>query len=122
MRRTLPFAAVLAIGLLIIGPAFAGVRCVMSAADAASACPMDMSNMGSDCPMPRMDVLACVSDCCAQQAPAVTAKHWVAEKAFTVAEMPVLTVTEKLVWDGIALRVPETNSPPVYVLNRVFRI
>ena len=122
MRRGLQFVGLLVIGLLAAGPAFAGLHCVMSAADVASACPMDMSNMGSDCPMPRMDVLTCVSDCCAQQAPAVTAKQLVAEKAPPVAAMPLLTATVKLVWDGAALRVPETNSPPVYVLNRVFRI
>jgi hypothetical protein len=122
MRRGLQLVALLVIGFLAVGPVFAGVRCVMSAADAASACPMDMSNMGSDCPMPRMDVLACVSDCCARQAPAVTAKQWIAEKAAPVAAMPVLPATVKLVWNGALLHVPETSSPPVYVLNRVFRI
>jgi hypothetical protein len=122
MKRTLQLVAVLVMGLLAGAPVLAGVRCVMSAAGMASACPMDMSNMGSDCPMPRMDVLACVSDCCAQQAPAVTAKQLVAEKASPATAMPLPTPAVKVVWAGVLLRVPETSSPPVYVLNRVFRI
>src|ERR1700742_2379143 len=118
MRRGIQFVAVLVMGLLAGGPAFAGVRCVMSAANTASACPMDMSNMGSDCPMPRMDVLACVSDCCARQAPAVTAKELVAEKASPVTAMLLPTPAVKPVWNSVQLHVPETSSPPVYVLNR----
>ena len=113
--------AVLVIGLLAGAPVWAGLHCLVTAAEAASACPMGMSGMSNDCPMTRMDVLACGKDCCAQQAPAVTAKLWLAEKASpgtVVLPIPVA----KLILTRVDRDVPEMSSPPVYVLNRVFRI
>jgi hypothetical protein len=121
MRRGLQFVAVLVIGLLAGVPSLAGIACERGPASAASVCPMGMSGMENDCLMPRMDVLACVQDCCLKPLSTLAAKPGIVVKA-SIGVRTVPAPAVKLALAAAARDVPETDSPPVYILNRVFRI
>lgn len=88
---------------------------------------MDMSNMASDCPMLRASVQECPLDCCARSQNVVATQDVAFFKQRHVAIEPFLVVGD--IAHGAqqetavaALPVPEASSPPVYILNRVFRI
>jgi hypothetical protein len=126
MRRGLQFVAVLVLGFLAGAPVLGGLACAVQPV-MGSGCPMDMSNMASDCPMSRAGVQECQLDCCARSQNAVAAQDVVFFKQRHVVTDPLwapdgTTYEAPRELAASVMSVPETSSPPVYILNRVFRI
>ena len=125
MKRGLQFVAVLIVSFLAGAPVLAGLACAAQPV-AGSDCPMDMSNMANDCPMSHASVRECPLDCCARSQSVVVAQDVVFLKQRHVVEP--LAVPGGVA-DGARrelavadLSVRAMSSPPVYILNRVFRI
>jgi hypothetical protein len=125
MKRGLQFIALLTVSLLAGAHVLAGFVCAMQPV-AGSDCPMGMNNMANDCPMSRMSVQECPMGCCARSQRVVVAQDLMFLKQRHVTE-PL--VTPNGVTDGTQrelavadLSVQAMSSPPVYILNRVFRI
>ncbi|HTA78728.1 MAG TPA: hypothetical protein VK720_04240 [Terracidiphilus sp.] len=123
MKKLLQLFAVIVIGLLAIQPALAALTC-----PTASRCTMGMSGMGPNCPMtPALAAAGCVSGCCAQTLPPTNQSWGTIAKPKATAANGVLVVavvlsdapsaTERSHSDPAVL-----NSPPRYILHRVFRI
>ena len=128
MKRALQIMAVLLAVALTAQPVLAGVDCLTGAGMQAEACPMGMSAMNADCPMATgMSAFICDQQCCRLHAPQTIAVRGDAVRLKSTEAFS--TVSE---WIAIPL-VPvfntesqsasnATDSPPIYLLNRVFRI
>lgn len=129
MKSLVQFVAVLAIALLAVQPAVAGLPCEDAArTTCAPGCPMSMNGMGLDCPMAsRMAAGACSENCCGHALPQVTAPLAVAEGIKLAASAAPsmlpgsISITELVIarWTPIEARF---TSPPRHILYQVFRI
>jgi hypothetical protein len=125
MKRGFQFVALLIVSLLAGAHVLAGFACAMQPV-AGSDCPMGMSNMASDCPMSHMSVQECPMGCCARSQRVVVSQDLVFLKQRHVVEPLAVPngVTDRAQRElAVAdMSARETSSPPVYILNRVFRI
>lgn len=129
MKRIAQFAAALALALFVVEPALAGLPCAFGLpAACAPDCPMLMSGMGADCPMAGpMAASDCPQNCCAHAVAQAIATVVAAENLKTAAHTtalatPIEVGTTRLAaahGGAIGARV---ESPPLYLLNQVFRI
>ena len=126
MRRLLHISTMLVIALLALQPALEGLACSMPMGPVA--CPMSMSAMSPDCPMgQQMAQAGCAQDCCNHALPqsavitAIPAKCRSAAPAqLTLAGAePLQLQTAYVVRNTTAA---SSSPPPLYLLNRVFRI
>ena len=129
MKKLVQLVALLVIGLLALAPAVAGLSCALSQRTVyASGCPMARTAMGPHCPMGRqMAMGGCPRSCCPLKLPQAAA-------VFTATEKPRFTLLAGL--SSIPFAAPQAApapalkpagphpeaSPPLYLLNRVFRI
>jgi hypothetical protein len=126
MRRLLQISTTLVISLLALQPALEGLACSMLMGPVA--CPMSIKAMSPDCAMAQpMAQAGCAQDCCNHALPqsavitAVPAKSRSAAPAqLTLAGAePLQPQTASVVRNATAASV---SPPPLYLLNRVFRI
>ena len=128
MKGTFQLAEFLLMILLGAGPASAVVGCVLGNSAMGSSCPMGMTAMDADCPMSHAFASdACSQDCCNRTAPIVQVVNAVPVKPKIIAAVPLAAeLTISAAKEGRIL--PEAspfftaNSPPRYILLRVFRI
>jgi hypothetical protein len=126
MKRAFQFAAMLMVELLAVQPALAAATCATGGV-ARAACPMGMSEMGAECPMMQGVAAECTQDCCnhsvpkAMVLPAAPAKPNLLAAGAAVS--PVFQVEPAAIsqssWQPA---VAASSSPPLHLLNRVFRI
>ena len=124
MKRLFQFMAIAMAGLVAAQPALAGLLC----AAPVSACPVAMTDMGPGCPMAgRMAADNCPLTAYLRAMPQSLAS--VASPARPKVESPagaqsstfvLPTVVGSRLASGAAAA--EASSPPLYLLNRVFRI
>jgi len=128
MKRPFQLFALLLTALLAGGPSLAAAACMLSTAAMGPSCPMKMAKMDADCPMAQsLAAAGCPQDCCNRaQSPALL--------------IPVIPVKPKLLaialhFEPLAAMSPAKTaftpeslpfrvaaSPPLHVLNCVFRI
>ncbi len=123
----LQFAAAAVVLMLAGQPALAGVACAMSEMPPAAACPMSTHEMGDDCPFAHDVPQDCSQDGCCRTAPmAVLAPAAPAQPKQVAASVPISPQSEMQAAEAAQLAwQPEpavSGSPPLYLLNRVFRI
>lgn len=123
MKRLAQFAAFLVIALLAMQPALAATPCLSgAAAPCQPGCPMSMSSMGADCPMA---AAVCLGSCCTVATPQAVANLAPPEPLAIPAGVALV--------NPLALQAPASlsraaccaapfASPPLYLLNQVFRI
>ncbi len=129
MRKLIQFVAILAVGLIAVQPALAGLACVPGMHMAcAPGCPMAMGGMGANCPMAgQMAAIDCSQDCCAQTHPqAIVLPALVTKLQFALLASPSAASAATFpAGTDFASRSPvtdEASSPPLYLLNQVLRI
>lgn len=129
MKRLVQFVAVLAIGLLVVQPALAGLPCVAGAnTECAPGCPMAMNGMRPGCPMAsQMASGDCPQNCRGHALPQATAPVAAPEKLkLAVSAAPSMLLGSVFMAEPeLNLRTPieaRIASPPRYILNRAFRI
>lgn len=128
MKQLFQIAGVLLIVLLGAGPASAAVGCAAQNSAMDSSCPMGMAGMGADCPMSHsLAALDCSEDCCNLTAPVAQVVNAVPVKPKLIAAaQPMLARTVATEVEGISRpglsKSVAANSPPRYILLRVFRI
>ncbi len=127
MKHSVQRIAVLMIALLAGLPVLAGITCSNCSSLGARACSMDMGSMASDCTMSQAELRAYSQDCCLQSQAAVVTQIVDVFKLRHIA--PVLFAIPSITANAsqpssmaLTFHVPESNSPPVYIRNRVFRI
>jgi hypothetical protein len=130
VRRLTQFVAILVVVCFAaVQPAMGGLSCAarMHAA-CAPGCPMTMSGMGADCPMAsQMAANSCAQNCCAQAQPqAVVLPAAVKELHLAVLASPAAFSAETCAsgpdFARRAAVAAESDTPPLYLLNQVFRI
>ena len=129
MKRLAQFVAILAMAFLVIPPALAGVICTPAeSAACVPSCPMAMDSMGADCPMVGQAMASeCPLNCCAQNALHAVAPLVPSEKVRLAISLlaAVLPGAPLTIGAQASLFAPLENkavSPPIYILNQVFRI
>ena len=129
MKRIVQFAAILAIALLLVQPALAASACLFGPAVACvTGCPMAMGGMRPNCPMSsQMVASSCPMDCCSHSASQATEPVATADKMRAVAQPLTLAEFAVIPISNPALAAREINeirgvSPPLTILNQVFRI
>ena len=128
MKRTFPIVGILLVLLLAAGPASAAVRCVLASTAMGPSCPMSMAGMDVDCPMSHTLAAAdCSQDCCNQAAPIALAQNGIPVKPKLLLPMlNMASIDVPIAAEGNSrpeiLPTVAANSPPRYILLRVFRI
>jgi hypothetical protein len=129
MKRFAQFVCLLAIAILGIQPVFAGIACTLAGADTCVPdCPMAMGAMAADCPMAgQMAMSDCPPDCCthtisqAIASPAAPEKFRLVISAVLMA-LPGTSIAERASAPSFAPIESRSGSPPLYLLNQIFRI
>ena len=130
MKNLLKTAVLIVVSLLAAQPVLSSWSCAAGMAPlCAQGCPMAMAGMGQECPMTGMSAAnECIQDCCARNAvnavlpKAATVKlraghdSWLSVLA-GAAEIGPVDVQRSEIDGG-----RRADSPPVYLVNRVFRI
>ena len=128
MKRAFQIVGILLIVLLGAGPASAAVGCVLGSSAMGPSCPMGMTRMDADCPMSHAHAAVnCSQDCCNRTAPIAQAVNAVPVKPKLVAAAPhmsELTVPAAPEENSRPQVLPSfaANSPPRYIMLRMFRI
>lgn len=129
MKQPAQFVAVLVIVLLAVTPAFTGLPCVVATRTAcAPGCPMAMNGICSDCPMSRqMGASQCPCNCCSQTLPETFTLSASPQKLHpgALASPLVIGVTIPAAIRTFAAPAAvegRASPPPLYLVNRVFRI
>jgi len=128
MKQAIQFLSVLLVLVLSTGPAWAALGCA-SDAGMGSSCPMGMSSVDPDCPMAHNLAAAnCSQDCCNEQTPTADVQSALTSKPSPVKALPageavaaIVPVSEGTSRTAVIV-VRAGNSPPRYILLRVFRI
>lgn len=128
MKRVIQFFAVTLICVLTAGPAWAAVSCALGDSAAGASCPMGMAQMDADCPMSHaMAAANCSQDCCNRATPQATgflafpSKPRLLSTAFAV-ENPMVLASSTSSVSPRPTSLVKADSPPRYILLRVFRI
>lgn len=126
MKRLGQFGVLLVAAILVAQPVLAEVPCAAGAATACSAkCPMIAT--GGECPMGQSMAPECANDCCTQVVPQAVVQPASPEKLRAYAA-PAAVTAPRILISGVAANAALTatpgifESPPIYLLNRVFRI
>jgi hypothetical protein len=134
MKNLLKTTVLLIAGLLAAQPVLSSLSCVAGMAPAcAPDCPMAMSSMAPDCPMNGMGATGmtadqgCQRNCCTRNAFDAVLPRIGRDKSQVAIHVPVaaFAVTfaaaqpERPATDSFD---PLADSPPRYIMNRVFRI
>ena len=128
MKRLAQFAALFVMAFLMGQPVAEALQCSRHTCATPSPCPMEMSDMSADCPMAQpMPTVDCFPSCCGHANPqsavlsATPAEPVKAQSAILPAA--ILSDSRLELIASAAHAVPVTsNSPPRFILNRVFRI
>lgn len=128
MKRALPIVGILLVLLLAAGPASAAISCAMSNSAMGPSCPMGIAGMDADCPMSHALAAAdCSQDCCNRAAPIALVQNGIPVKPKLLAtSLQLATIAIPIEAERNSR--PEApaffaaNSPPRYILLRVFRI
>jgi hypothetical protein len=128
MKRVFQIAGVLLILVLGAGPASAAIGCVLSNPAMGQSCPMGVAGMDADCPMSHaLAPRDCSQDCCNRTAPiavvlsGLPVKPKLVAAAPAIARLNLVTAAKPHIFPEILPPVA-ANSPPRYILLRVFRI
>jgi hypothetical protein len=128
MKRAIQIFAILLIGLLTAGPAWAAVSCALGDYAMGSSCPMGMATMDADCPMSHaLASTDCSQDCCNRAMPQVTGFLAFTSKPRLLAppvalQTPAPSEATFIAAKPHAVDLIAADSPPRYLLLRVFRI
>jgi hypothetical protein len=128
MKRAIQIFAILLIGLLTAGPAWAAVSCALGESTMGDSCPMGMAKMSADCPMSHaLAATDCSQDCCNRALPQATGFLAFPSKPRLLAppialQTQLTTETNSAAVKPHAVDMPIADSPPRYLLLRVFRI
>jgi len=127
MKRAIQTLAIVLIGLLPAGPAWAALSCTLGNSAMAASCPMGMSQMDANCPMAHTMTMDCSQECCnrtlpqAIVIPGIPVNSKIAASAPAMFSLPALqTAGTSATPESVSLAV--AVSPPRYLLLRVFRI
>jgi hypothetical protein len=129
MKHLLKTAVLLVVGLLVAQPVLSSLSCAAGmAAACVPGCPMAMSGMAPDCPMKGMSAAeGCPQGCCTQKTVNAVLPKSARNKSKVSVHVPVATLAS--VYAAAGLERPaavsheaRANTPPRYILNRVFRI
>jgi hypothetical protein len=127
LKYLLKNVVLLVIGLLAAQPVLSSLNCAAwMARTCAPGCPMAMTSMGPDCPMLSItDAEGCSQKCCTQVEALLPRTS--ADKSKTTIQVPVAALAGVLQADRLEIPAVEAgdrraDSPPLYILNRVFRI
>ncbi len=134
MKHLLKTTVLLIAGLLAAQPVLSSLSCVAGKAPACNpGCSMTMSSMAPDCPMAGMRATGmtadegCQRNCCTRNAFDAVLPRMVRDKSKVTVQVPVAAFASTFA--GAQLERPATDSfdrladsPPQYILNRVFRI
>jgi hypothetical protein len=129
MKHLLKSAVLLVIGLLAAQPVLSSLNCAAGlAAACAPGCSMAMSSMAPDCPMSGMSATeGCPQNCCTQNSVNAVLPKAATDKSKVTIHVPVAALAsvdaaagpEKPAAESLDARI---DTPPLYILNRVFRI
>jgi hypothetical protein len=119
----------LAIAFFAAQPVLAAIACAPAQpAAGVPECPMAMDGMGADCPMAGLaSANECSPNCCTRVFPQALAPFVTSEKlrlALSIAfiALPVAPATAKASAASFTRIETRSASPPLYILNQVFRI
>lgn len=127
MKKFTHFAASVALAIFVLQQAVSGMACTPThRAICAVDCPM-AAGMGADCVMAsQMASSACPPNCCAHAVPQAMASLAALQKLHNVVLTAAVTLPVVLPMDRAetlsTLVERPTASPPLYILNQVFRI
>jgi hypothetical protein len=129
MKHLLKTAGLLIIGLLAAQPVLSSLSCAAGlAAACARGCPMAMSSMAPDCPMSGMsDSESCAQNCCPQNTINAVLPRAARDKSKVTIHIPVAAfagafASARFENPALGSLDPRADSPPIYILNQVFRI
>jgi hypothetical protein len=129
MKHLLKTAVLLIIGLLAAQPVLSSLSCAAGlAAACVPGCPMAMSNMAPDCPMTGMSAAeGCPQNCCTQSTLNAVLPQTAPDKFKVSIHIPIATFASVSAAAGLEKRSAvsldaRADTPPRYILNRVFRI
>jgi hypothetical protein len=129
MKHLLKTAVLLVVGLLAAQPVLSSLDCAAGmAAACVPGCPMAMSSMSSDCPMKGMSAAeGCPQSCCTQNSLNAVLPQAAPDKSKATIHISAATLAS--VYAAAGLEKPtavslegRADTPPRYILNRVFRI
>ncbi len=128
MKRQFQIFAMLLTVLLAGGPSLTAAACTINNIAMGASCPMGMAEMGASCPMAQSLATAdCSGDCCNRAQSPVVAVQDVPVKPTVLAialhfEQPIAMSTAKTDSTPESASSRVAASPPLHVLNCVFRI
>jgi hypothetical protein len=134
MRHLLKTSVLLVIGLLAAQPVLSSLNCAAGLAPACvPGCLMAMVSMAPDCAMTGMSATGmtaaedCLQSCCAQNTFAAILPQAAPDKSKVTILVPVAAFAGTLATTGLEKPTaqsldPHPDSPPRYIVNRVFRI
>jgi hypothetical protein len=128
MKRQFQLFALLLTALLAGGPSLAAAACMLNNTAMGGSCPMAMAKMDADCPMAQSLAAAdCSQDCCnrAQSPvlviPGIPVKPKVLATPLHFEQLAAMSPA-KAAFTPASLPFHVAASPPLHVLNCVFRI
>jgi hypothetical protein len=129
MKHLFKNVVLLVISLLAAQPVLSSLNCVAGMVSAcAPGCPMAMSNMAPDCPMTGLSAAkGCQQNCCTQNAINAVLPRTAPEKSKASIHVQVALIASVYAASGLEKQAAASldaraDSPPQYILNRVFRI
>lgn len=129
MKHLLKTAVLVVIGLLAAQPVLSSLSCAAGmAAACVPGCPMAMSGMTPDCPMKGMSAAeGCPQSCCTQNTFNAVLPKAARNKSIVSIHVPAATLASVYAAAGlekpaVASLEARADTPPRYILNRVFRI
>jgi hypothetical protein len=129
MKHLLKIAVVLIVGLLVAQPVLSSLSCAAgSAAACVPGCPMAMSSMAPDCSVKGMSAAeGCPQSCCTQNTLTAVLPKAATDKSRITISIPVAAFASSVASTGIEKPAAvsleaRADTPPRYILNRVFRI
>jgi hypothetical protein len=127
LKRQFQLFAMVLTALLAGGPSLAAAACTFSSTMFGASCPMGMAKMDADCPMAQSLAADCSQECCNRaQSPAVVipgvpGKPKLLAIALHFVQLAAISIpTAGSTAQPVPLRV--AASPPLHLLNCVFRI
>lgn len=129
MKHLLKSAVLLVVGLLAAQPVLSSLSCAAGMAPAcAPGCPMATSGMASNCPMTGMSAAeGCAQNCCTQNSVDAVLPRIARDHSKVGALVPVAAFAGPIAAAGLEKPAAvsfdfRADSPPRYIVNRVFRI
>jgi hypothetical protein len=129
MKHLPKTAVLLVVGLLAAQPVLSSLGCAAGmAAACVPGCPMAMSSMAPDCPMKGMSAAeGCPQSCCTQDTVNAVLPKASTDKSKVTIHIPVATFASAYAVAGLEKPAAvsleaRADTPPRYILNRVFRI